>query len=439
MHPPVEITLSGAELTLWSAAAGACATVLVLSLIDAITSGTRSAWESLTYTSSCAVLILLLSGLPAALWPTHQNWLHLFQVLGGPLCAAIGSFGASRLLFANRRDRPMRVILIVMTSMAMLGGPACLLLEPAYRLPTSAGIAIITMMVVLWLTVRAAQRGDDLAWAISLSCLLTLCAQIGLYQIALMKPRPDMAVQGATAALAVAALIAVALVVWLRGQQGRRLHNRDLSKRDPVTQLFTGTTMVQKIIASQRNRQRVGGHGALMAVMIFEQEQLLSQIGRTGIDLIYTELALRMQRHTGAINPAGRYYDRCFMVLFETLHSPRWLRTLSLRVAASLREPIEVRSLSGEMLLVTADIGVGITHIAASSIKHADQLLDEAQSTAQAARDMRSRAALLDQALYHAVPVESATLGSSWDAQAPRRKGRRRGRRGLDEGDTHLA
>lgn len=27
--------------------------------------------------------------------------------------------------------------------------------------------------------------------------------------------------------------------------------------------------------------------------------------------------------HTGVVHPAGRDYDRCFVVLIETLHSPR--------------------------------------------------------------------------------------------------------------------
>ena len=94
-----------------------------------------------------------------------------------------------------------------------------------------------------------------------------------------------------------------------------------------------------------------------MAVMLFEPESLLSQIGHSGLSELYNELALRMRRHTGIINPAGRYYDRCFLVLFETMHSPRWLGTLSLGTASSLRQPVELTSLSGEWILVRADIG----------------------------------------------------------------------------------
>ena len=103
------------------------------------------------------------------------------------------------------------------------------------------------------------------------------------------------------------------------------------------------------------------------------------------------------------------------MVLLETMHSPRWIRTLGLRVASSLRRPLDLRSLNGRRIRVTPDIAVGIVHLSAAG-KDVDQLLHEAQSVAQAARAMRSRAAMLDPESHTAVPVEHADLGSSWRA-----------------------
>ena len=153
----------------------------------------------------------------------------------------------------------------------------------------------------------------------------------------------------------------------------------------------------------------------VMVVLLFEPERLLSQVGQAGLNDIYIQLANRMQRHTGVVNPAGRYYDRCFVVLIETLHSPRWIRTLGLRVASSLRRPLEVTSLAGRRMQVTADIAVGIVHLSTAG-KDVDELLHEAQSVAESARAMRSRAALLDPDSRRAVPVENADLRSSWRA-----------------------
>ena len=50
---------------------------------------------------------------------------------------------------------------------------------------------------------------------------------------------------------------------------------------------------------------------------------------------------------------------------------------MGLRVASSLRKPLEVTSLNGERIRVSADIGVGLVHLSGAS-KDVDQLLHEA-------------------------------------------------------------
>ena len=99
------------------------------------------------------------------------------------------------------------------------------------------------------------------------------------------------------------------------------------------------------------------------------------------------------------------------------MHSPKWIRTLGLRVASSLRQPLEVTSLNGDRIRLTADIGVGIAHLSRAG-KDVDHLLHEAQNLAQAARAIRSRAALMDWETRQPGPVESAELGNNWRAPA---------------------
>jgi GGDEF domain-containing protein len=410
--------MSAAEIVLWSAATGAVGVVVFMGLVDAVLARTRAAWQLLAYLLGCALVVILLGGLPDALWPEGRASLQLAQVLLGPLCAAIGSYGVSQWLYANRRDRVIRITLAVMTVSSLAGGPLCLLLAPASRLPASAALCITTMALSLWLAVRAAQRGDSMAWGLAAGCLLALPAQVGLYQLALADNRPPLGWQAAVAFTALASMVLTAMMIWRRSRQIRHLFQKRVSPRDPANGLFNSLAMLQKIIASQRNRRRNGGNGALMAVMLFEPEALLAQIGHSGLNELYTELALRMRRQTGIINPAGRYYDSCFLVLFETMHSPRWLGTLSLGVACSLRQPVELTSLSGERFLVRADIGVGIIHVQEGA-KNVDELVHEAQAVATAARTLPSRAALLDPLTHQPVAAESADLGSRWKPLRP--------------------
>lgn len=409
--PPL---LSSAEMMLWSAGAGAIGLVVLLALADTLYSRTRAASQTLAYLTLCWLVVMLLCGLPAAIWPGLKGPLGIAQILCGPLCGAMGSYGASEWLSAHQRDRVMKVSLLTITLLCLVGGPLCLLLAPAWRLPASGALAIANLSVVLWLSVRATQLGDKLAWGLAAGCLFTLPAQIGLYSLALNASRPSITLQAAIMVAALFSLVITAGMLWLRNRQTRQLAQGDVSRRDPITQLYNGVVMVQKIIRAQRRRQRTRRDGALMAVMVFEPERLLPQIGQAGLNDLYIQLAQRMQRHTGAVNPAGRYYDRCFVVLLETMHSPRWIRTLGLRVASSLRRPMEVPSINGH-IRITPDIAVGIVHLSAAD-KDVDQLLHEAQSVAEAARGMRSRAAMLDPETHAAVAVEHAELGSSWRA-----------------------
>ena len=407
--------MSGAEMMLWSASAGALGLVVLLALADTLYSRTRAASQTLAYLALCWAVVLLLSGLPSALWPVAHDELATAQLLVGPLCAAMGSYGASKWLSAHQRDHLMKVSLLAMTVVCLAGMPLCLVLAPEWRLPVSGALAISNLSVVLWLSVRATQLGDRMAWGLALGCLLTLPAQIGLYGLALNTTRPPLLLQAGVALAALLSVVITAAMLWLRNHQTRQMMHGEVSRRDPITQLYDGVAMVQKLIWAQRRRQRTRRDGALMAVLLFEPERLLPLIGQAGLNDLYIQLARRMQRHTGAVNPAGRYYDRCFMVLLETMHSPRWIRTLGLRVASSLRRPLDLRSLDGRRIRISPDIAVGIVHLSAAG-KDVDQLLHEAQSVAQAAREMRSRAALLDPESHAAVPVEQAELGSNWGA-----------------------
>jgi GGDEF domain-containing protein len=406
--------LSSAEMMLWSAGAGAIGLVVLLALADTLYSRTRAASQTLAYLALCWLVVMLLCGLPTAIWPGLKEPLGIARILCGPLCAAMGSYGASEWLSAHQRDRTMKVSLLAITLLCLIGGPLCLLLAPAWQLPASGALAIANLSVVLWLSVRATQLGDKLAWGLAAGCLFTLPAQIGLYSLALNTSRPSVALQAAVVIAALFSLVITAAMLWLRNRETRQLTQGDVSRRDPITQLYNGVVMVQKIIWAQRRRQRTRRDGALMAVMVFEPERLLPQTGQAGLNDLYIQLARRMQRHTGAVNPAGRYYDRCFVVLLETMHSPRWIRTLGLRVASSLRRPMDVPSINGH-IRITPDIAVGIVHLSAAD-KDVDQLLHEVQAVAEAARAMRSRAAMLDPETHAAVPVEHAELGSSWRA-----------------------
>jgi GGDEF domain-containing protein len=208
-------------------------------------------------------------------------------------------------------------------------------------------------------------------------------------------------------------------VLWRRDRHEWRTRREQAvpSQFDPVTKLHSGISLVRKLINAQRRRGRTRRDGAVLAILVFDVDRLTAQAGTAGVNELFICLASRIQRQVGVINPVGRYYDRCFVSLVETIQSPAWLRTLGLRVATSLRRPIEVMGVSGQRIELKADVGVGVVHLSRGPAPVED-ILHDAQRMAEAARGMRSRAAMLDPASGEVVPVEQANLG-------PRRHGHR--------------
>ncbi len=204
----------------------------------------------------------------------------------------------------------------------------------------------------------------------------------------------------------------VAVMIWLRRHPHvlARSEAADPLLRDPLTNLHSGVVLVQRLIKAQRRRRRTRRDGAVIAVVVFDVERVIAQAGSAGANQLFQAIAGRIQRQVGVMNPVGRYWDRCFVSVVEAIHSPTWLRTIGLRVAASLRHPIEVTGLDGRRLELRADIGVGVVHLSPAQVPVED-ILHDAQRMAEAARRMRSRAATMNPGTREVVPVEEANLG----------------------------
>jgi GGDEF domain-containing protein len=338
-------------------------------------------------------------------------------VLVGPVSSALGTWWIRGWLSAHQRDRMMATSLQATALATPLAGAACLWLPDSQQLPAAAAVCLFNGGLAVWLAMRAWLLGDRLALGMAAGCVLMLPPIIGLYALAMKLPGLGPVSQAALAMCAAACTCVIGVMLWQRNHHERRARRSDAvsSQFDPLTKLYSGITLVQKLIKAQRRRRRTRRDGAVLAVMLFDTERIVSQAGVAGLNEVFVHLATRIQRQVGVVNPVGRYYDRCFVTLVETIHSPAWLRTLGLRVSSSLRRPMEVTSPDGRRLEIRADIGVGVVHL---SRAHADveDILHDAQRMAEAARAMRSRAAILDPHSGDVVPVEEANLG-------PRRHG----------------
>ncbi|MBI5275268.1 MAG: diguanylate cyclase [Burkholderiales bacterium] len=408
------------ELVTWSMALGAIAAAALARAIGFAWRPSLAQLRGVLYHVWVLLMVLVLSGVLQQTLRPEPAFFHVTQVLAGPTCVALCNLWIQRWLSAHQRDRVMAAALRLSALVLPLAGFAILALPAPQQLPAAAAVALLGCTLTLWITVRAALMGDRLAPVMAVGCAFTLPAIAGLYATAMDLADFGIAWQVAAALCTVLSNGLIGFVLWQRDRHEWQAHELDgrLSELDPVTRIPAGSEVVRKLLGAQRRRQRTRREGAVMAVMVFDVDRLAGQVGATGVNEMYIALAGRIQRQAGVVNTVGRYWDRCFIVLVETLHSPSWLRTLGLRLATSLRRPIEVKCMDGQRSEVRVDVGVGIVHLSPKQAE-AEDILHEAQRMAEAARHMPSRAAILDAATGEGVPVEAANLG-------PRRTARQR-------------
>lgn len=414
------------ELTVWSMALGAIGTMAAARGVDLALRPGRGQLRAFSYHLTVFVLVLVESGVLAHVSAAEPRLLLGLQVLAGPLCVGLSNHWIRGWLGARQRDRVMARMLGLSALVLPLAGIASLALPAARQLPTAAAISLGGGCLTFWLTLRAWSMGDRLASVMAAGCLLTLPAIAGLYAIALELPLGPLA-HALLAFCAAASNGCTGWVLWWRDLAAWRARQQGLSLQlDPVTRVHSGMAIVQQLVRAQKHRRRTGRQGALLAVLLFDTERVTTQVGARGLQELLVALAARLQRQVGVVNPVGRYWDRCFLALVETIDSPDWLRTLGLRVASSLRQPVWVHGHGGDPVQVSADIGVGVVLLGARA-EEVEDLLDEVQRLAEAARQMRSRAATREPASGLVLPVEEAQLrrpasglrARVWLARAP--------------------
>jgi GGDEF domain-containing protein len=405
------------SLVLWTFALGAIAAVAFARALDLAARPAAPQLRAVAFHVSVFLLVLVESGVLRQLAHPGPERLRVLQVLAGPVCVGVANFWIHGWLAASQRDRLMALALRCSALLLPVAGIAALALPVDAQLPASAALSLLGSALTCWLTFRAWTIGDRLALLMAAGCLLTLPAIAGLYALAMQLVHWPPSVQAALALAAVGSNALTGHVLRRRARAAWRTHEPGgVPALDPVTGVRSSTALVHELLAVLKRRRRTGRDGALLAVTVFEPERIATVAGSAALNEVWMTLAARIQRQVGPVNPVGRYWDRCFVAVVETIPAQPWLRTLGLRLAATLRQPVEVCGRGGEPMRVRVDFGVGVVHLGRESAE-AEDVLDAAQHLAEAARCMRSRVAVADPQTGEPVPAERAPLQAG--ARAP--------------------
>jgi len=397
------------EIVIWSAASGAVGLVVLVTVGDFLLRRHIASLHGAIYNSACLLFVLLLSGLLQTMLPRpYQQEIRIAQVLIGPVCCCLGDLWLRAWLGARFRDRLMDSALLlggtVLPAIPVLG---IFVLPQQQQLPVAATLVVLNTVMVIWMSFRAWLLGDALAPGMTVGALLMLTSTGGLYAIGLSVPL-SLTAQAIVALAAAMTVTVIGFMLWQRQQRRVHASQEVHSQYDPVTKLASGASLVRHLIRAQARRRLTRREGAVIAVMVFEPDKIRTMAGNKGLNEAYLHLAQRLQHQVGVVNPVGRYWDRCFIVLMESIHSRAAMRTMGLRVASSLRRPMDVTSSDGSRVQVRLDIGVGVLRLAREA-EDVEDLLADAQHLAEAAREMASRAATRI-ATGEVVPIENAEI-----------------------------
>jgi GGDEF domain-containing protein len=394
----------------WSMALGAIAAVAVTRLADYLARPSASQLRAVGYHLVVFLLVLVESGVLRHAAQPDPALLHVLQVLAGPVCVGVSNLWIQGWLGAARRDRLMSMVLRASAIGLPALGVSALALPHDLQLLAGAAIALGGSALTSWLAFRAWILGDRLALWMAAGCMLTLPAIGGLYAIAMRLGHLGWQAQAGVAFAAALCNGLTGAVLWQRERhEWRTRETGSVPGVDPVTKVHSSAALVQRLVASQKRRLRTRREGALLAVTVFEPERIATLAGPAAVNEVWMTLAARIQRQVGVVNPVGRYWDRCFVAVVESIPSRGALRTLGLRVACSLRQPVEVSGRDGEPLRVRVEVGVGVVQLQPGQ-GEAEDVLDTAQRLAIAARGMASRAAITDPLTGQPAAVEQAQI-----------------------------
>ena len=404
--------MTAVEIIIWSLALGAIGAVALGRMVDLAAHPTISGAHSVAFHLAVLAFVAIMSGLLDLMDPfSEPDVLEAAQVMAGPICVGLSALWVGDWLNARHRERLMALALRLAALVTPLAALACFALPSTHRLAMAGALSLVAVSLTLWVIWRASLMGDRLAPAMAAGCLLTLPAIAGMYATAMQVPAVTALWQAAFALCAALSNGLTGYVLWRRDRHDWRARHEDSSSDfDPVTRLHTGITLGQRLVKAQLRRRRMKRDGAVLAVMVFNVDRVRAQAGLRGVNDMFIGLAGRIRRQVGVVNPVGRYYDRCFICLVESIDAPVWLRTLGLRVACSLRQPVEIGTSNGQRIDIHPDIGVGIVHLTPQEA-NLDDVLHDAERMAEAARGMPSRTAMLDPGTGSVVPVEQARLG----------------------------
>ncbi len=417
------------EIAIWSACVGIYLSYFCLTSFYSIYNRSMAGLQTAGFVLLSGFFVVTASGLLAQFVPAiSKSWHSYLLMASGPLSATVSAIGLRRFLRAAQRDALIDYGGWVIAALAAVQLVGLLWSDRRQALEIVALCLVVCSLGGFWLALRAWLLGDRHALSMAIACIAMVFGVMGLYAHALEMLRTDVRLQAFTA-LAASMFVVISCHTLKRRYSEFLRMRRALSMdrdKDLLTQLWTGAALVRQVDEAVARARRNRKEMAVICVEVTNTAQLLQEFGNHGLEQVVYGVAARVRQAAGSTATVGRYSDTCFVVVMDSIKQAGVLRTLGLRLAASVRRPFILNPYSTSPRDFRADVGVGVARIAPGretrkrekqittqmggfdSFSLAQDVLHEAAELSIQARSFNSRTAIIDSYSRKAVALEDA-------------------------------
>ena len=380
------------ELVVWSGMAGVLSLLGLIAAADWAMQRTMASARGLAFVGLTGGAALLMSGLPEQLWPALESPVLLpLKASLGPLSGALALTYLGAWLGLSRDDMATRWavrvgsgLLVVFAVLLAFAATHDMGLKPRQVLLISCLVNLGSVAVAMFVSLRGALLGDELAHWMAIACVFLGVMVLGLYAKGLNIAGLGTPAWAITAMATVGYFLIVIVLTIQRNREVRRLRQlaAGLNAQHVNIPLPQGSLLIPRVADVMWRSQRLE-RPCVVAALVVRNLYELGEMAEDGVEAqILAVLAARIRRHVGFRNLVGLYHPRCFVLAVSSGQDPRRGELLVETLLQSVRERVRVGS-SDQHFDFWPSVGLGLVDVthspmdALTTINRAEQLAVE--------------------------------------------------------------
>lgn len=389
--------MSTLELVVWSAMAGALLLLASAAVVGVVRLRSVPAWRGLSFVTLSGTSSIIMSGMPEYVLQIADPYTLLpFKLVLGPFSGAMSLVYLGNWLGLTREERVTSMAINLGSMASWIGGLVVLGIALTqsdvpvnYLLAASCLVTMVSPIVSIAASVRNALLGDSLAFWMAIGCGFLAVMVLGLYAKGLGIDAP-VEVWALVAVVTVTFFVITTTLTILRTQNEKRLQRmaRGNTGNDLVTGLSIGSVLMSKVDDAMWRSARMGRDSAVLAVWLNNLYDMNERGGQDVEHEIRNRLTATLRRAVGFKDVVGLTQTRCYIVVLSAIKDPAYVDKISNKILTMLPRPMRVGYNSGEVLVYTPELSVGVLRIPNASLGEPLQAMDQAVRLAQQALHM---------------------------------------------------